>query len=57
MYANDVFPGVWGTAMIALAGILALTSALGYCPLYSLVKIPVKKERSNKDETKHYGGA
>ncbi len=37
LYFSNVITGTLGIVLLALAGILTLTSLLGFCPLYTLV--------------------
>lgn len=36
--------GAWQVVILALGGILVLTGAAGFCPLYALLKISTLKE-------------
>jgi len=40
--------GTIGTLLGIVAGVLLLTSAISFCPLYALVKISTRKEESAK---------
>ena len=39
LYFTDTFRGTWGTPLIVIAGILLLTSLVGFAPLYALLGI------------------
>jgi hypothetical protein len=46
LYFTNVISGTLGVVLLVLAGVFALTSVVGFCPLYALVGIntcPVKK--------------
>lgn len=47
LYLSGVVEGVWGIVAVAIAGIMALTSLVGSCPLYlpfGLSTLRTKKE-------------
>lgn len=39
LYLNNIVIGIWGIILLALAGIFTITSVVGFCPLYTLLKI------------------
>lgn len=41
---TNVIPGVWGIVFLAIAGVLVLTSFVGFCPLYTLFGIHTNTE-------------
>ena len=43
LYFTDTFTGTLGIVLLAIAGILMLTSSGGFCPLYALLGISTKK--------------
>lgn len=43
LYFTNVITGTFGLVLLALAGILVVTSLIGFCPLYALVGISTKK--------------
>ncbi|MDA8039765.1 MAG: DUF2892 domain-containing protein [Actinomycetota bacterium] len=40
------FSSAWGIVLLAAAAIMAVTGASGYCPIYSLLGINTRGERS-----------
>lgn len=45
LYLTNVIAGTLGIVLLVIAGILMLTSFVGYCPLYSLLGIHTHSER------------
>lgn len=43
LFATGTISGIWGTVALVAAGIFALTSLFGFCPLYTLVGIKTCK--------------
>jgi Protein of unknown function (DUF2892) len=46
LYFTNTITGTLGIILLVLAGVFSLTSAIGFCPLYSIVGIstcPVKR--------------
>lgn len=43
LFATGTISGIWGTVALVAAGIFALTSLVGFCPLYTLVGIKTCK--------------
>jgi hypothetical protein len=39
LYFNRIIAGTWGIVLLVVAGILLITSMIGFCPLYRLLKI------------------
>ncbi|MCF8358952.1 MAG: DUF2892 domain-containing protein [Prolixibacteraceae bacterium] len=39
LYFNGIIAGTWGIVLLVIAGILLITSIIGFCPLYRLFKI------------------
>ena len=39
IYFNNILPSPWGLVLLILGIVFALTSLVGYCPLYSLFGI------------------
>jgi hypothetical protein len=47
LFFNKTITGIWAIVLLALAGILLLTSVVSVCPLYKLLGIntcPIKKK-------------
>jgi hypothetical protein len=38
-YFTNILTGLFGTILLVLAGVFALTSLVGFCPLYRLLGI------------------
>ncbi|RPH48585.1 MAG: DUF2892 domain-containing protein [Desulfobacteraceae bacterium] len=43
LYLTKMIPGVVGLILMAIALIFAVTSLIGFCPLYTLLKISTSK--------------
>ena len=43
LYATGMISGIWGTVALVAAGIFALTSVVGFCPIYTIVGIKTCK--------------
>lgn len=43
LYATGVVGGVFGIILTVLGGILIITGAVGFCPLYSIFKLRTNK--------------
>ena len=43
LYVTGIVPGVAGVILIVIALIFAVTSFIGFCPLYTLLKISTCK--------------
>ncbi len=39
LYFFNVISGVWAIILLVLAGVFVLTSAISFCPLYTLVGV------------------
>lgn len=47
LYFNQIITGTLGIVLLAVAGVFAMTSFIGFCPLYKLLGLntcPSKKE-------------
>lgn len=44
LYLTNVIAGTFGIVLLVIAGILMLTSFVGYCPLYTLFGISTHTE-------------
>ena len=47
LYFGKIVTGGWGIVLLIVGVVLVLTSALGFCPLYSLFKFSTKKKSSS----------
>lgn len=45
LYLTGIIPGVVGIILIVIALIFAVTSLIGFCPLYTLLKISTCKAK------------
>ncbi len=45
LYFNGIIAGTWGIVLLVVAGILLITSMIGFCPLYLLFKINTCRKR------------
>lgn len=45
LYLTNVIAGTFGIVLLVIAGVLMLTSFVGYCPLYTLLGIRTHTER------------
>ncbi len=43
LYLTGIIPGIFGIILIVIALIFAATSFIGFCPLYTLLKISTCK--------------
>ncbi len=48
LVSTGVVSGVWGTVVWVAAGVLALVSAVGFCPLYKLLGMSTCKTAPRK---------
>ena len=39
LYLTNVLTGIWGIVLLMLAGVLVLTSLMGFCPIYTIFGI------------------
>ncbi len=49
LYFTIVISGFLGILLLILAGILIITSAIGFCPLYQILMINTCKKEEHKD--------
>jgi hypothetical protein len=45
LYFTNVISGAIGITLLAVAGLLVLTSIVSICPLYSVLKISTRKKK------------
>ena len=52
LYATRVIPSGtwWGIILLAVSGLLIITSLLGICPIYKLFKIDTRSHEKKKQE-------
>lgn len=43
LYLTHVVTGTWGIALLVIAAILAVTSFVGFCPIYSIFGIDSRR--------------
>lgn len=43
LYFTGVLQGMWGIALLVLAGVFVLTSFVSFCPLYTVFGIRTRK--------------
>lgn len=46
LYFTNIISGTFGIVILVIAGILVLTSSVGFCPLYMLFKITTCKKEN-----------
>ena len=39
LYFGGIVTGTWGLVLVILAGVFAITSIVGFCPLYTMVGV------------------
>ncbi|MRS03518.1 DUF2892 domain-containing protein [bacterium] len=44
LYSTGIASGVFGIVCFVLGGILIITGAVGFCPIYALIKFQTKKK-------------
>ena len=47
LYFTNMIVGTWGIVLLVLAAVLALTSVVGFCPLYALFGINTGKKTTH----------
>jgi hypothetical protein len=47
LYFTNMIVGTWGVVLLVLAAVLALTSVVGFCPLYALFGINTGKKMTH----------
>jgi hypothetical protein len=45
LYLQDIVKDAWGIVFVSLAGMFILTSAVGFCPLYSLFRVDTNRNK------------
>jgi len=49
LFATHVVTHVWAIILLVIAGILLITSIIGFCPLYQILMINTCKKEPKKD--------
>ncbi|MBN2598602.1 DUF2892 domain-containing protein [Labilibaculum sp.] len=49
LYFTDLITGTIGIVLLVIAGVMFLTSLIGYCPPYSLLSIDTCKGKEHKE--------
>ena len=50
LYIGNVITGTWGIVALVVAGILLLTSVVGFCPLYAPFRFSTKSSRKKEEK-------
>jgi hypothetical protein len=48
LFANELITGTLAIVLVGIASILLITSALGYCPLYSILRSGASRNKTGK---------